>query len=280
MLKPNPWHAPILWSLAAIIALACNGQKPASAPPEPNALQQIKRDRKVRAGWAPYAPYASRDPASGKVQGFYIDLFNRVAEEAKLEVEWVETTWPTMIADLGAGKFQVMAAPVFRTIPRSLEVAFSRPIDYFGYSAIVRAGDPRFKTLADFDKPDVKISVTQGEVGHEYVVRHLPKAVRIEHRSGDIALALVDVIESRADVGICDAWTAKQFAKQHAGKVVDLFGDNPFYNVGAGWFVRADELQLLRFLDSAIDWLESSGTLAEIAVGYELPSRTRGPASR
>src|SRR4051812_43204218 len=151
-----------------------------SAPPvssaPPSVLSAVRANHKITAGWAPYAPYASKDISTGKVHGYYIDLFNRAAEEGGLQVDWVETTWSTMIADLHAGKFQVMAAPVFRTVPRSIEVGFTKSIDYFGNSAIVRSGDKRFKTLADFNNPSVTITVTQGEVGHDYAKRYLPKA--------------------------------------------------------------------------------------------------------
>ncbi|MCI0624465.1 MAG: ABC transporter substrate-binding protein [Acidobacteria bacterium] len=235
-------------------------------------MREIKAAKKVVAGWAPYAPYCFKNPKSGALEGFYIDLFSRFTQEAGLSIVWVETTWGTMISDLKAGKFQVMAAPVFRTIPRSLEVAFTRSIDFFGYSAIAKVGDSRFKRIQDLNRTAVRIAVTQGEVGHEFAQRHLPKGQLVVHKSGDISLALVDVIQGRADVGISDAWTIKQFAAAHPKAVKDLFASNPFNIVGAGWFVNPGEAQLIQFLNSSIDWLESSGTIADIATHYELPS--------
>src|SRR6476620_489739 len=224
--------------LLTVTLSACG---PASSPESsPSHLSAIKQTRVIRAGWAPYAPYSSLDSSTNKPQGFYIELFETVARESGLKIEWVETTWGTMISDLKAQKFQVMASPVFRTIPRAFEVSFTRSIDYFGYSAIVRKDDNRFHDLQDFDHEDVRLAVTQGEVGHEFAQRHLPKAKLVVHKTGDIALALADVIEGRADAGICDAWTAKQFAAEHQGRVHDLFAERPFNVVGAGWFVSQD----------------------------------------
>jgi ABC-type amino acid transport substrate-binding protein len=235
-------------------------------------LATIRQEHAIRVGWAPYAPYSSLDPATKKPQGFYIDLVADMARESGLKVEWVETTWGTMISDLKAQKFQFMGSPVFRTIPRALEVAFTRPIDFFGYSAIVRKGDSRFKNIEDLDRSGVRIAVTQGEVGHEFAQRHLPKAELIVHKTGDIALALVDVIQGKADAGICDAWTAKQFAAEHKDTVEDLFATRPFNVVGAGWFAAQDQSDLLQFLNTSIDWAESSGELRRIASTYNLPS--------
>jgi ABC-type amino acid transport substrate-binding protein len=272
---------PFSLSLVLTLFFACQQQPqadtrssethPAAAVPA-SVLAKVRAQHKIVAGWAPYAPYASKDIATGKVKGYYIDLFNRAAEEGGVQVEWVETTWSTMIADLHANKFEVMAAPVFRTVPRAIEVGFTKSIDYFGNSAVVRAGDVRFKNIADFNDPNVTIAVTQGEVGYDYAKRYLPKAKLVVHNSGDISLALIDVIQKRADAGICDAWTAREFAKQHAGAITDLFGNRPFNVVGAGWFVEPAQTEWLNFLNTEIDWLQSSGEADRIAGQYSLPS--------
>ncbi len=272
------------FAIIAVLFAALSCQQPSgsqdhpgatTSPPPASILATVRTQHKIIAGWAPYAPYASKDTATGKVQGYYIDLFNRAAEEGGLQVEWVETTWSTMIADMHANKFQVMAAPVFRTVPRALEVGFTKPMDYFGNSAIVRSGEQRFKTLANLNDPSVTIAVTQGEVGYDYAKRYLPKAKLVVHNSGDISLALVDVIQKRADAGICDAWTAREFAKAHAGAVIDLFGDRPFNIVGAGWFVEPNQVEWLNFLNTEIDWLQSSGEAERLASHYSLPSVTK-----
>lgn len=263
----------IAFSIAILVGSISCSSKSAQAPSTGTSqFEIIKKNKKILAGWAPYAPYASLNPQTKQPEGFYIDLFTRMAQEGGFEITWVETTWSTMISDLKAEKFEVMAAPVFRTIPRSEEVAFTRSIDYFGLSAIVRNGDQRFKEPTDFNRNDVTLAVTQGEVGHEFATRRLPNAKLIVHESGDISLALVDVIEGRADAGICDSWTAKLFAQAHAEKVKDIFDGKPFDRVGAGWFVQQGQNDLLVFLNTGIDWLQTSGTIDEVSKKYQLAS--------
>jgi ABC-type amino acid transport substrate-binding protein len=255
--------------LATIVCASCSSPQTGQTA---SALEKIQQAKTIRAGWAPYPPYAERDPATGQVQGFYIDLFRRVGTESGLKIEFIETTWTTMIADLKTGKFDVMAAPVFRTIPRALEVSFTRPIDYFGLSAMVRSGESRFAKLDDFNRKGVRIATVTGEVGNDFARTHLPNAEIIAHSSGNISVALVDVIEGKADVGITDAWTIRQFVAAHANQTRDLFAKDPFDIVGAGWFVRTDANDLLNFLNSSIDWLDSSGALKETATKYQLAS--------
>ena len=268
----------MLSALAIVIACVSLFLRPSSGSQRSeSALARIRGTSEIRAGWAPYAPYCSLAPESGEPEGFYIDLMAEAAKEADLKVVWVETTWGNMIADLKIGKFDVMAAPVFQTIPRAKEVAFTRTIDYFGLSAVSRASDSRFRDLEDLAQDGLKVAVTQGEVGHEFALRHLPKAELVVHNTGDISLALVDVIQGRADIGICDAWTAKQFVAEHSNAVTDVFEDRPFNNVGAGWFVHPDEAELLQFLSTSIDWLESTGFVDKASKEYELPSMLRSP---
>ncbi|MEJ0061455.1 MAG: ABC transporter substrate-binding protein [Terricaulis sp.] len=252
-------------------AASCSPQAQQSA--RTSALEQIRATHTIVAGWAPYAPYAYIDPATRQPNGFYIELFERMASEAGLQVRWVETTWGNMVPDLETGRFQVMAAPTFRTIPRAMEVGFTRPIDRFGLSAMVRSNDQRFHTLADFRRPGIVLAVTQGEVGYEYATRHLPGAQLQTLDSGNIALALTNVVQGRADASIADAWTIKQFVAAHPGAVRDVFADEPFNQVGAGWFTRRDDVELLTFLNTSIDWLVSSGEVEAIAHKYEIGSR-------
>src|SRR6185436_14562977 len=61
---------------------------------------RIKAEKKILAGWAPYAPYASMNLQTKQPEGFYLELFKRMASEGGFEIEWVETTWGTMISDL------------------------------------------------------------------------------------------------------------------------------------------------------------------------------------
>jgi cyclohexadienyl dehydratase len=268
------WRAPIPLALAALaiaFLVSCDPRPTVDTTTVPD-LEVVKKEKTIKAGWAPYPPYALKNSSSGKVEGFYIELFEKASSEAGLLVEFVETTWSTMVSDLKSKRFQVMAAPVFRTIPRALEVSFTRPVDYFGLSALVRSGDRRFTQLQDFDKANVRVATVEGEVGWDFARLHLRKAQILTHKSGNISVALLDVIEGKADVGITDAWTIKQFAAAHPGRVTDLFGSRPFGLVGSGWFVRQNSVELLQFLDTSIDWLESSGTLREVASKYDLPS--------
>jgi len=79
-------------------------------------------------------------------------------------VVWHRVNWDTMSADLKRGTYDVLADPIFLTIPRAPDFAFSEPYAYFADGiGMVKKGDRRFKQLDDMDRSGLKISVGQGQ---------------------------------------------------------------------------------------------------------------------
>jgi polar amino acid transport system substrate-binding protein len=143
-----------------------------------------------------------------------------------------------------------------------MAVSFTRPIIYIGNGAIVRKGETRFKNVSDFNKEGIQIAVAQGEASHEYAREHLTKAKLVVLSTADLSQPLTEVISGRVDIGLADAWTTSQFAKQHS-EVVDLFADNPYDLTPVGWAVRQNDQVFLRFIDTCIDYLVTSGRMEE-----------------
>ena len=237
-----------------------------------SVLEKVKREKVLKVGYVKYPPYVIRNPNTGALSGFYIELIEYVAKLTGAKVSYHESNWGTMITDIKAHKYDVQAAPIFRTTPRAMEVSFLRPIGYFGNGAVVRKGDTRFKNPLDFNREGVKIAVAQGEVGHEFAKKFLTKTKLIVIQTEDIARPLLDVVTGRADAGIADAWTTYRFVQQHPDAVEDLFAEKPFNIVSASWFVRQGDPVWEQFLNTAIDFLESSGEIERLSQKYQVPS--------
>jgi polar amino acid transport system substrate-binding protein len=262
----------VLVVLLAVLSVVwgCN-QGGQVAQKKESVLDKVKREKVLKVGYVKYPPYVIHDPKTGKLSGLYIDLIEQVANQMNAKIEYHETNWGNMIVDINAQKYDIQAAPIFRTIPRAMEVAFTRPIDYFGNGAVVKKGDKRFTKPADFNREGLKIAVVQGEVGHEFAKKFLPKAQMIVLKTDDISRPLLEVATGRADAGITDAWTTYQFVKAHPN-VEDPFAGNPFNVVSASWFIRQGDPDWLQFLDTCIDFLESSGEIDRLSQEYQVPS--------
>ena len=51
-----------------------------------------------------YHPLTWHDPATGRWEGFGIEIAERIASEMGVRAEFVKTSWPTLAADVQADK--------------------------------------------------------------------------------------------------------------------------------------------------------------------------------
>jgi polar amino acid transport system substrate-binding protein len=241
-----------------------------AADAQTSILQKIQKTKVINAGYIPYPPFVIVDPNTRKLSGYFIELMDEiVANMGKdYKIHYEETTWGTMVVGVQSGKFDIVVSGIFSTIPRAMQVTFSRPVLLVGLSAVARAGDNRFKTVDDLKKPNLVVAVTAGEVGHTYAQTHLPNAKLIVMDTPDITRPMLEVISGRADIGIADSMSVFNFVEAHKGKVVNVFADNPLYLWGTGLMLPRD-LQWKDFIDQAIDFLEYSKVLARLEKKYK-----------
>lgn len=272
----------VLSLIGVSLATGCNQEKTSSSAqngptaqanqspsgiPGKTTFQRIITDSRVRVGYVLADPWVIRNPQTGELSGTFVDTFREIAKQMGVEVEFVEATFATFAAGLQTGKYDVSIAPTFATIQRAKSVCFTVPLGALGSSAIVKAEDNRFTSLADMDKKGIVIAVTQGEQGHEYAKTNFTNAEIRVLSGGDQNLTFAEVLAGRADVALGDAWFTSQFAKRQS-KVRDLFADQPYNVIPAAWSVRYDDVDLLLFLNTSLDALETSGRLSEIDKKY------------
>ena len=263
----------VLLGIAALMLLASCGRPPTtSIAPTESTLHRINREGVLRVGYGVWAPFSqenvSETEPSKRVSGFSIDLVQEIANRAepKLKVEFVRFNWATVKADIESGRFDVIAEPLFLTVPRAQIFAFSRPYARFGVAcAIVRADDNRFKSFADLDRDDITVALAEGWTSTDYAKANLtkPKFKMVLLRENNFA-QLEDVLFGRADVALQDAPTVLQFAQAHQGKVKALWLDTPPSMVAGAFAVRPGDADLVAFLNASLEILEADGTLARL----------------
>lgn len=235
-------------------------------------MDRILKDKSIRVGYIPSPPGTIKDPASGDVKGYYVDGLRYIFKTIGVEPVFVETTWTNYAAGLQAGQFDLSIAGTFATVQRAAAVEFTKPIHYLGYSAIVKKGDERFKTLAAFNAKDVKIAVVQGGAAYEYARENFPLSTVVALSTSNLTAPFVEVSAGRADVGIEDAWQARRYAAQQPG-VTDLFQEKPYNLLPIAWSVKRGNQELLNFLNTSIDFMLLTGRWERMANGYGMTGR-------
>lgn len=120
------------------------------------------------------APWTYEDPATGKWTGFTIELVQMYTDELGVSLEVKGFDWAGVIPALLAGKADMIAAPLSRTIPRSAKILYCEPYIIAPGVAVVRKGE--FTSLEQLNAPDVVLTTTIGSIHEEIGRKKFPLA--------------------------------------------------------------------------------------------------------
>lgn len=110
-----------------------------------------------------YPPFNFRDPKTGQLTGYDVDVARLLAARLGLKPEFVTTEWGAILAGLGAGKYDVIVSQVNVTPQREQAFDFSTPYTYSTPQLIVRRNERiDYKKLEDLKGK--KVGVGQGSV--------------------------------------------------------------------------------------------------------------------
>lgn len=148
-----------------------------------------------------YAPFS--DDRGGALRGLDIELARSLAEAWGLRIVYVRTSWPTLMADLAAHRFDLAASGITVTAERERHADFSAPYLFDGKTPIARATDAaRFSSLAGIDQPGVRVIVNPGGTNERFVRERIKHASILVHP--DNRTIFDELVAGRADVMITD----------------------------------------------------------------------------
>ena len=180
----------------------------ALTPAQAGRLDDIAARGVLRVGsTGDYKPFSYRQAGGGFI-GMDVELAGELARSLGVRLELVPTTWPTLMADLGAEKFDLALSGVSVTAERQRQALFSVPYLHDGKTPITRCENvARFQTLAQIDRPDVRLIVNPGGTNERFARAQAPRArltvypdnVTIFGQivSGAADLMMTDAIETR-----------------------------------------------------------------------------------
>lgn len=110
-----------------------------------------------------YPPFNFKDPKTGQLAGYDVEVAKAVAARLGLKPEFVTTEWSAILAGLASGKYDVIVSQVGITAKREQAFDFSQPYTYSSPQLIVRRNESlQYKSLADLKGKTV--GVGQGSV--------------------------------------------------------------------------------------------------------------------
>lgn len=225
-----------------------------------SALEQVLASGVLKVGFSTFVPWAMADKG-GEFAGFEVDVAKRLAQDMGVKLELVPTKWSGIIPALLTGKFDIIIGGMGIRPDRNLKVNFSNPYYYSGVSMVANkelAG--AFKTIEDFNKPEVTIIARIGSTAVAAVQKHMPKAqLRL---FDDEAQGLQELMNGNAHAYAGDEPMPAFQAIKHPDKLFvplsDSLSKNPI-----GFAIRKGDVDTLNFLNNWILTLQTEGWLQE-----------------
>ena len=225
-----------------------------------SVVETIKKRGAIKVGMSTFVPWAMRD-RNGELIGYEIDVAKRLAEDMKVKVEFVPTAWDGIIPALLAGKFDVVIGGLSITPERNLTVNFTLPYANSGIHLVAnRERAAGFKTLEDFNKPEVTLAVRRGATPATAAQRLIPKATL--RQFDEDALALQEVLNGKAHAFITSTPTPAFEALKHPDTLFLPIAE-PFVQGAEGFALRKGDPDALNFFNNWILLRQQDGWLKE-----------------
>ncbi len=252
-------HKSALAALACAAALASLASSPACAG---ERLDAIMKNNTLRVGTpGDYRPFAMKEAAG--FAGHDIDVVNAMAKVYGWKVEFVQTSWKEMAADLKADKFDVAVGGITRSPARALIADFLPAYAPFGKVALVNVKNKdKFKSLDDLNRPGVRVIKNPGGTNEAFVLANLTKADISTHDKNFEIPGLI--AEGKGDVMITENAEAKLYARKDK-RLHAAFLDKPLTPVNyMGFMLPTDDSDYARVMNYLWDLLDRRGELKAI----------------
>jgi polar amino acid transport system substrate-binding protein len=227
---------------------------------EESVLEQVLRRGSLKVGMSTFKPWVMQDK-TGEYIGFEIDVARELAKDMGVKVDFVQTKWAGIIPALLTGKFDVVIGGMGILPQRNLKVNFTIPYDVTGMSIVAHkelAGS--YRSLEDFNRPDVVLAVRLGATPVEAAQKFMPKAqIR---KFDDESQAVQELLNGKAHAVIASAPMPAFQALKYPDKLF-LPVPGTFTKEPIGFALRKGDVDTLNFFNNWITVKEASGWLQE-----------------
>ena len=216
-----------------------------------------------------YRPLSFCEP-DGTYWGFGIEVAGEIAKRLGVGIQFVPTSWPTLTTDVLAEPqtFDLAIGGITITDARRETMLMSDGYLANGKTILCRASEAeRYKSLADIDKPEVRVMVNPGGLNEKFANENLTHATVIVHQKNEEIPSLI--AEGEADVMITEITEAPYYVQTDTRLAAPLL-NAPFTHGEIGVLMRKGQDDLLALVNSIIAQMKADGTLRRLHDKYGL----------
>ena len=216
-----------------------------------------------------YRPLSFRED-DGTYWGFGIEVAGEIVRRLGVGLQFVPTSWPTLSADVQAEPqtFDLAIGGITITDARRETMLMSEGYLTNGKTILCRASEAnRYQSLADIDKPEVRVMVNPGGLNEKFANQNLTHATIIVHQKNEEIPSLI--AEGKADVMITEITEAPYYVQTDTRLAAPLL-NKPFTHGEIGVLMRKGQEDLLQLVNDVIRQMKSDGSLRQLHEKYGL----------
>jgi ABC-type amino acid transport substrate-binding protein len=234
---------------------------PAEAQQTQSRLYEVTKSKKLRVCQFPlYYSISFRNPKSGKIEGIDADLAEELAKELGAQLEIVESSFASFIADLQANKCEIGMFGVGATLKRAQAVEFSKPYLLTNIYAVTRK-DSKVKKWEDVDQKGIKAAVSLGSYIEPFMKSYLKNAEVVSVAPPNTREA--ELVAQRVDVIITDFPTAIKVTDEFDWATYILPNEKLAITPYAYVVPQGDQIWL-NYVNLFVDTIKLDGRLLEV----------------
>ncbi len=239
-------------------------------PTDSKVAEIAERGTLVIGTTGDYRPLSFCEPETGEYWGFGIEVAGEIAKSLGVGVQFVKTSWPTLTEDVLAEPqlFDLAIGGITITDARKKNMLMSDGYLANGKTILCRASESdRYTSLADIDKPEVRVMVNPGGLNEKFANENLTHATIIVHKKNEEIPILI--AEGEADVMITEITEAPYYVKTDPRLAAPLLS-KPFTHGEIGVLMQKGQEDLLQVVNNTIQKMKSDGTLLRLHEKYGL----------
>ena len=256
--------------IAAVIFIKCSDDTTPDVPVKGKVAEIKERGVILFGTTGDYRPLSFLEPETGEYWGFGIDLAKVMAGKLGVGITFIQTSWPTLTADVLAvpQKFDLAIGGVTITDERRELMLMSEGYLSNGKTFICRASEAaRYQSLEDLDKHEVRVMVNPGGLNEKFANERLPHSTIIVYPKNEEIPSLV--AEGKADVMITEITEAPYYIQTDTRLAAPLL-DKPFTQSEIGVLMQKGQDDLLEVVNTIIHQMKSDGSLRQLCEKYGL----------